>query len=122
MSQTQQYCLILTLRDDAELIRQYDEYHQAGNVWPEVIKNICESGILDMQIYRHGEILVLLITASELFSFENMALRDRNNPKVVEWEQLMNRFHAVDDMTTTHKKWNVAKNIFDLKQHLICKG
>ena len=44
------YCLALDLKDDAALIKEYEEYHQ--KVWPEILKSIKDSGIKEMEIYR----------------------------------------------------------------------
>ena len=46
------YCQTLELRDDRELIEQYVEAH--AHVWPEIQEGIRSVGILDMQIYIHG--------------------------------------------------------------------
>ena len=45
-TETNRYCLALDLIDDAELIAKYKEHHAAGNVWPETIAGIRESGII----------------------------------------------------------------------------
>ena len=86
MSTPRQYCLTLNLRDDDALIREYEAYHRPGNVWPEVIDSIQAAGILDMQIYRSGLQLIMVMTVSDAFSFEDKALQDSLNPKVAEWE------------------------------------
>ena len=65
MSNPRQYCLTLNLRDDDELIREYEGYHKPGNVWPEVIDSIRESGILDMRIYRSGLLLIMIMTRNK---------------------------------------------------------
>jgi L-rhamnose mutarotase len=116
MSTPQQYCLTLTLKDDDELIREYEEYHKPGNVWPEVIDSIRDAGILDMQIYRSGLQLIMVMTVSDTFSFENRSIQDSLNPKVVEWEQLMNKFQKIAEVIDS--KWQVVPNIFELSKHL----
>ena len=42
------YCLTLDLKNDPQLIKEYEEYHQA--VWPEIIASIKDSGISNMEI------------------------------------------------------------------------
>ncbi len=44
------YCLALDLKNDPQLVKEYEEYHQ--NVWPEILASITESGIDSMEIYR----------------------------------------------------------------------
>ena len=43
------YSLTLDLKNDPELIREYEEHHKA--VWPEIINSIKDAGIENMQIY-----------------------------------------------------------------------
>ena len=114
-----QICLTLTLRDDEALIREYEDFHKPGNVWPEVLESIRSSGILDMQIYRSETLLTMVLTVSESFSFEEKAERDNANPKVVEWERLMTRFQRADAEAGAGDKWRLASNIFDLREHQV---
>ena len=112
-----QFCLTLDLRDDEDLIREYEQYHQPGHTWPEVIDSIRRSGILDMQIYRAGTQLVMVMTVTGSFSFEEKNLMDRQNPKVVEWERLMTRFQLAAADSSAGAKWKKMQSIFDLSQH-----
>ena len=117
MQTQRQFCLTLDLHDDKELIREYEQYHQLGYSWPEVIDSIRGSGILDMQIYRSGTQLIMVMTVSDSFSFEDKARRDSQNPKVMEWERLMTKFQRADADASADAKWQKIRNIFDLKQH-----
>ena len=112
-----QFCLTLDLHDDEDLIREYEQYHQPGHTWPEVIDSIRRSGILDMQIYRAGTQLVMVMTVTGSFSFEEKNLMDRQNPKVVEWERLMTRFQLAAADSSAGAKWKKMQSIFDLSQH-----
>jgi L-rhamnose mutarotase len=115
MSGPRQFCLTLDLRDNVDLVREYEEYHKPGNVWPEVIDGIRATGILDMQIYRSGLQLIMVMTVSDTFSFEKKSLQDSLNPKVVEWERLMEKFQNKAD--GEGGKWQEVENIFDLTKH-----
>ena len=113
---SQQYCLLLSLENDKALIEEYERYHQAGAVWPEVVDSIRDSGIQSMRIYRLGTKLVMIVEADENFSFEEKAAADRDNPKVQEWERLMERFQKVDALRPDEGKWQMANRIFDLAE------
>ena len=115
MSAVRQYCLKVNLKDDIALIREYEKYHKPGNVWPEVIDSIRASGVLDMQIYRSGFELIMVMTVSDSFSFEDKALRDSLNPIVVNWERLMDKFKLRDEGMDS--KWREVPNIFRLSEH-----
>ena len=105
----------VNLKDDTALIYEYEEYHKPGNVWPEVIDSIRSAGILDMQIYRSGFELIMVMTVSDSFSFEDKALRDSLNPLVVNWERLMDKFQLKDKGTDV--KWQEMPSIFRLSEH-----
>ena len=63
----QRYCLALDLKNDPDLIRQYEEHHKA--VWPEIIKSIRDSGIENMEIYRFDNRLFMIMEVNDAFSF-----------------------------------------------------
>ena len=104
------YCLTLDLKNDPELIREYEEYHE--HVWPEVKKSILDSGILTMEIYRFQNRLCMIIETSDDFSFVRKAEMDQQNKKVQEWETTMLKFQQLIPGTTS--KWVEMKKIFSL--------
>ena len=106
------FCLALDLKDDAQAIAQYEAYHQS--VWPEIIESIKRSGIENMTIYRVQNRLIMLIEAHDDFSFEQKAAQDAKNPKVQEWEALMDRFQQCIPGTPEGAKWALAEPIFKL--------
>ena len=62
------YCRTLELRDDPEMIARYEEAH--ANIWPEIREGILSVGILDMQIYRYGTRLFMIMDTVDDFDFE----------------------------------------------------
>ncbi|HEU0064109.1 MAG TPA: L-rhamnose mutarotase [Flavisolibacter sp.] len=108
------YCLTLDLKNDEQLIKQYEEYHK--KVWPEIIASIKDSGIESMEIYRFGTRLFMIIEAKDSFSFENKAMMDKSNKKVVEWEEKMAVFQQALDGSALHEKWKLMNKIFDLRR------
>ncbi len=105
------YCLTLDLKDDATLIAEYEAYHQ--NVWPEILKSIKDSGIESMQIYRLGTRMMMLIEATDDFSFEKKGAMDAANPKVQEWEELMWKYQQALPMAKQGEKWMLMEKIFE---------
>lgn len=112
-----QYCLTLELQNDNELIRLYEAHHQAGKVWPEVIKSIRDSGIKHMDIYRQGVQLMMILDVDETFSFEHKSQSDLENLKVQEWELLMERFQKIEQGISHKGKWKIVDKIFSLHEH-----
>ena len=111
-----QFCFTLDLEDDKQLIRQYERYHQPGNVFPEVVKSIKDSGIIDMKIYRFETRLIMLMIVDDSFTFANKAQIDQNNPKIQEWEQLMDRFQKRVS-SASNEKWVLCNEIFTFADH-----
>jgi L-rhamnose mutarotase len=108
------YCLALDLVDDPVLIAEYEEHHR--NVWPEILKSIQETGILDMEIYRRGNRLFMIMEASPDFSFSAKAAADAANPKVQEWEKLMWQYQSALPGAQPGEKWMLMQKIFSLQE------
>ena len=87
------YCQTLELREDPELIAQYVEEH--AHVWPEIKAGIREVGILDMQIYIHGNTLFMIVDTVDDFDWEKDNARLAQLPRQAEWEAYMRPYPAV---------------------------
>src|ERR1700739_784993 len=110
---TRRFCLTLDLQDDPELIAEYKRRHE--RVWPEIIRSIRESGILDMESYLLGTRMFMIMEVNEHFSFEAKQKADSHNPKVQEWETLMWRFQKALPQAKPGEKWMVMERIFKLE-------
>lgn len=106
------YCLALDLVDDPTLIAEYEAYHQ--NVWPEIKDSITTSGITDMEIYRFGNRLFMIMEVDDTFSFERKGAMDAGNVKVDEWEQLMWKYQQAVPGAKPGEKWVLMDRIFKL--------
>jgi L-rhamnose mutarotase len=107
-----QYCLALDLKDDAVLIAEYEAYHRA--VWPEILASIKEAGIGQMEIYRTGNRLFMIMKTEDDFSFESKSATDNANEKVQEWEQLMWKYQQALPGSKPGEKWILMDKIFSL--------
>ena len=96
------HCLTLDLKDDPELIADYEEYHKS--VWPEILQSIREAGIEQMEIYR----------INDDFSFEKKQQKDEANKKVQEWEELMWKYQQALPGSKSGEKWRLMDKIFTL--------
>src|ERR1700754_4536057 len=106
------YCLALDLIEDNKLIHEYEQWHQS--IWPEIKKNILDSGITSMEIYRTGNRLFMIMETDPSFSFERKSAMDTTNPKVQEWEQLMWKFQQALPWAKEGEKWIIMDRIFEL--------
>lgn len=108
------YCLTLHLKNDPGLIKEYEEHHKA--VWPEIVSSIKDSGIENMEIYRYGTALFMIMEVNDDFSFEKKQRSDENNEKVQQWEQLMWKYQQPFAEAAKGEKWMLMNKIFDLKE------
>ncbi|PWN70490.1 L-rhamnose mutarotase [Chryseobacterium phosphatilyticum] len=106
------YALALDLKDDKHLIREYEEYHK--KVWPEVLSSIKASGVLNMEIYRTGNRLFMIMEVDDNFSFVMKAKADEANPEVKDWETLMWKYQQALPHSQPGEKWIIMDKIFSL--------
>lgn len=108
----QRYCLTLDLKNDPDLIEEYESYHR--QVWPEIKQSILGAGILQMEIYRVENRLLMIMETMDDFSFEKKAATDAANAKVQEWEDLMWKYQQALPFAQPGEKWVLMKKIFSL--------
>lgn len=108
------YCLAVDLVDNPALIAEYEQWHKKENTWPEIMKSITDSGIIDLQIYRVSNRLFMIMEVDDTFSFERKTEMDATNPKVQEWEQLMWKFQQSMPFAKPGEKWVLMDKIFQL--------
>ncbi len=107
-------CLALDLKDNPELIAAYEEHHQ--KVWPEILQSIAGTGILDMEIYRTGNRLFMIMEVTESFDAAEKARADAENPIVQEWEELMWEYQQAIPWAEEGEKWVTMDRIFSLRE------
>lgn len=107
-------CYALDLRDDPALIAEYEHWHKAENGWPEVRQTIIDAGITDMQIYRTGNRLFMIVDTKDDYDPAVKAAIDLAAPKVQEWEQLMWKFQQPLPWAGKNEKWVLMNPIFQL--------
>jgi L-rhamnose mutarotase len=108
------YCFALDLVDDPALIEEYEQLHKPQNAWPENIAGIKAAGIIDMQIFRTGNRMIMIMDTDDSFSFERKALLDAANPRLQEWEELMWKFQLALPWAKPGEKWLLMNKIFQL--------
>jgi L-rhamnose mutarotase len=107
------FCLSLDLKDDLTLIAEYKRYHE--KIWPEITRSIKDSGIEDMEIYLLGTHLFMIMEVNESFSFEAKTKADLLNPRVQEWETLMETFQKSVPQAKPGEKWMLMERVFKLE-------
>jgi L-rhamnose mutarotase len=104
----------LDLHDDPALIAEYERWHRAENVWPEILESIAAAGILELEIHRVEDRLVLTMDVDESFSPEAKAAADAKDLRVQAWETLMSSFQKPLPGSAPGEKWRKMSRIFSL--------
>ena len=108
------YCQTLELRDEPEMIEKYVEAH--AHVWPEIQEGIREVGIVDMQIYRLGTRLFMIMDTVDEFDFLKDNARLATLPRQAEWEAYVAQFQGCDPEAPSTEKWRLMEKIFELEK------
>lgn len=114
--QTKRYCMTLELKDDAELIEEYEGWHEAENIWKEIPEGIRKVGILDSEIYRSGTTLFMILTVPADFDFETQMGILAGLPRQAEWEDFMTKYQASKPGESSAEKWKKLKRVFKLPE------
>lgn len=108
------YCLALDINEDKELIWAYKKHHEPDNIWPEVVRSLYDSGVVELEIYHVADRLFMIMEVTENFSFERKKIMDSNKAKVQQWESLMLRFQKKLPCADEKEKWLIMETIFKL--------
>lgn len=106
------YILLLDLKNDPLLIDEYEKHHK--NIPAAIKKSILDAGIIEMNLFRFNDRLVMEIIAKDDFSFENKNAIDQNNEDVQRWESLMSNYQKTLPNTPNGVKWVLTEQIFSL--------
>lgn len=111
---TQFHYLALDLVDSSEKIEEYQRLHQ--KIWPEVTMHLHQHGVMNMEIYRLGTRLFMVMEVNQQFNkakFVGASLRD---PNIQRWEALMWQFQQPTPWTPAGEKWMAMERIFSLRE------
>jgi L-rhamnose mutarotase len=104
-------CLALDLKDDPDLIAEYERFHAAGSGWPEVLAHIRATGVESMEIWRTGDRLFMIAEVSD-----DYPRPVPTPPEVDRWEELMWRFQKPLPTAAEGEKWVPMNRIFSLSE------
>ena len=105
----------LDLRDDPALIAEYERWHRPEHIWPEIVASIRDAGVRELEIFRTGNRLVLVMDVAEDFDGAAKSAADAANPRVQAWEALMDTFQQRLPWARPGQKWVPMERIFSLR-------
>ncbi|WP_242123369.1 L-rhamnose mutarotase [Sphingobium sp. Sx8-8] len=80
---------VMDLADDPAVWAEYDAAHRPGGVTQAVLDAQRRHGIIDMEIFRAGNRLVMLMQVDPLFDGDAMDAEKAADPAMAEWERRM---------------------------------
>jgi L-rhamnose mutarotase len=104
----------LDLRNDPKLIAEYEHWHQAGEIWPEIVQSLRNAGIEQAEIYRTGNRLMLVLDVAPEFDAAAKAAADAADARVQAWETLMWSYQQALPWAAAGQKWVPMQRIFSL--------
>lgn len=108
------YCQTLELKDDPEGIREYVYWHSPEHIWPEIPAGIRAVGILDMEIYRLGTRLFMIVETPDDFDWETAFGQLATMDRQAEWEDFVGRFQKTVSGSSSSEKWQLMERMFKL--------
>ncbi len=110
------YCKTLFLKDDPELISQYIEVHKPEKIWPEIVAGIFGIGIYEMEIYKSGTQLFMIMDTDPGFDHVR-DMRDISSlPRQTEWEEHVGHYQDAYPGSSSGEKWVLMEKVFGLDE------
>ena len=111
---TKRYVQTLTISDNPEMIELYKACHSPEGNWKEIREGIREVGILEMEIYIHGNILTMIVETPRDFDWDKAMARLATLPRQAEWEAHVAPYQGCDPDAPSDRKWQMMERIFYL--------
>lgn len=112
----QKFCLTLDLIDNPDSIKEYENWHKPGVGWKEVRKNDLDAGITNIEIFRTGNRMFMILETDDDFSFGKKKALDAECSKVQEWETLMWKYQQAIPWAKPGEKWILMEKIFQFEK------
>lgn len=111
---TKRYVQTLELRSNEEARREYIKWHSKEYSWKEIRDGIREVGILEMEIYILGNMLVMIVDTPLDFDWDTAMARLATLPRQAEWEAFVSQFQGCSADATSDEKWQMMERMFYL--------
>ena len=99
--------LTANLVEDEKLQNEYLEYHKTQfEAWPEVAEGFCNANFQQLQVFKTGRQLLLVISIPKGQSLDELNPKTtENNPRVIEWNNLMKKYQTGIKGTKPQETW-----------------
>ena len=111
---TKRYVQTLELRSNEEARSEYIKWHSKEYSWKEIRDGIREVGLLEMEIYILGNMLVMIVDTPLDFDWDSAMARLATLPRQAEWEAFVSQFQGCSADATSDEKWQMMERMFYL--------
>ncbi|MEP6930022.1 MAG: right-handed parallel beta-helix repeat-containing protein [Flavobacterium sp.] len=107
VSEWENIVLTANLVDDAKLQKEYVEYHKTQfEKWPEIAKGFCNADFQQLQVFKNGRQLMLIISIPKGESLDQLNPKTtQNNPRVDDWNNLMKKYQTGIEGAKPDETW-----------------
>ena len=116
-SEWENIVLTANLMDDAKMQKEYVDYHKTQfEKWPEIAKGFCNADFQQLQVFKNGRQLILVISIPKGESLDKLNPKTtENNPRVDDWNNLMKKYQTGIEGAKPGEAWIFLKKIEDKK-------
>ena len=100
---------------DKKKQQEYLDYHATQfEKWPAIAKGFCNADFQQLQIFRNGRQLMLVISIPKGKSLDELNPKTiENNPKMVEWNKVMGKYQEGIEGTKKGETWVFLNKVED---------
>jgi hypothetical protein len=112
-SEWENIVLTANLVDDAKMQKEYVDYHTTQfEKWPEIAKGFCNADFQQLQVFKNGRQLMLIISIPKGESLDKLNPKTtENNPRVDDWNALMKKYQTGIEGTKPGETWIFLKKL-----------
>lgn len=107
--------LTANLVEDTKLQQEYINYHNTQfEKWPEVSQGFCHADFQQLQLFKNGRQLMLVISIPKGESLDELNPKTtENNPRVNQWNKLMAKYQTGIQGTKPDETWVFLNKIVE---------
>ncbi|WP_140485502.1 L-rhamnose mutarotase [Flavobacterium sp. GSA192] len=112
-SEWENIVLTANLVADEKMQKEYVDYHTTQfEKWPEIAKGFCNADFQQLQVFKNGRQLMLVISIPKGESLDKLNPKTtENNPRVDDWNAIMKKYQTGIEDAKQGETWIFLKNI-----------
>ena len=116
-SEWENIVLTANLVNDEKMQKDYVDYHKTQfEKWPEIAKGFCNADFQQLQVFKNGRQLILVISIPKGESLDKLNPKTtENNPRVDDWNNLMKKYQTGIEGAKPGEAWIFLKKLEDKK-------